>query len=42
MTSNGMMGGTGGMMWDMALVWILIVVALLFSIAALIKYLRRK
>ena len=37
-----MMNSMGGMMGGMALIWILIVVALLFSVAALIKYLRRK
>lgn len=37
-----MMGGTGGtiMMITMAVIWILMVAALLLSIAALIKYLR--
>lgn len=38
MMEHGMMG----MMWGMALIWILIVIALVLSIAALIKYLRRK
>jgi hypothetical protein len=33
-----MMGG--GMMWAMALVWLLLIVVLVLGIAALIKYLR--
>jgi len=34
---NHMMGG--GMMWGMALVWILVVVVLVLGAAALVKYL---
>ena len=41
MMQNGpMMGGGGMMMVGMGLIWLLIVVALLPSIAALLKYLR--
>jgi len=35
-----MMGGGWGMMMGMDLIWLLIIVALLLSIAALLKYLR--
>ncbi len=34
---NGMM--SGGMMWAMGLVWLLVVIVLLLTAAALIKYL---
>ncbi|WP_198137072.1 hypothetical protein [Nitrobacter hamburgensis] len=34
---NGMM--TSGMMWGMALVWLLVVAVLVLSMAALVKYL---
>ena len=37
---NGMMNGMGGMMVVGGIVWILVVVVLVLSIAALIKYLR--
>src|SRR5260221_9761438 len=37
---DGMM--SGGMMWAMGLVWLLVVVVLLLAAAALIKYLRGK
>lgn len=36
----GMMDGMGGMMmWGMGLVWLLVIVLLALSIAALVKYL---
>ncbi|MBO6669774.1 hypothetical protein [Parvibaculum sp.] len=36
----GMMDGMGGMMmWGMGLVWLLVIVLLVLSIAALVKYL---
>lgn len=36
----GMMDGLGwGMIWDMGLIWLLVVVLLVLGIAALIKYL---
>jgi hypothetical protein len=35
-----MMGMSGGMMWGMGLIWLLVVVFLLLGIAAAIKYLR--
>jgi hypothetical protein len=38
MDSGQMMGGVG--MWGMALVWLLILVALVLGIVALLKYLR--
>ncbi len=31
---------TGGMMWGMGLVWVLVILVLGLSVAALIKYLR--
>lgn len=34
-------GMSGGMMFGMGLVWILIVLVLILAVAALIKYLRR-
>lgn len=34
---DGMM--TGGMMWAMGLIWVLVIIVLLLSAAALIKYL---
>lgn len=36
----GMMDGTGGMMWMMVGVWLLVIIVLVLVIAALIKYLR--
>lgn len=35
---DGMMGS--GMMWGMALVWLLVIIVLGLGIAALVKYLR--
>jgi len=35
-----MMDGTGGMMWIMGGVWLLVIIVLVLVIAALIKYLR--
>ncbi len=40
MNCDGMMEGSAMMMIGMGLIWLLIVVALLFGIAALFKYLR--
>jgi hypothetical protein len=37
---NWMMDGTGGMMWGMGLLWLLLIVVLILAAAALIKYLR--
>lgn len=36
---NDMMGG--GMMWGVGLIWLLAVVVLVLTIAALVKYLRK-
>ena len=36
---NDMMNSMGGMMWAMGLVWVLVVLVLVLSAAALIKYL---
>lgn len=35
---HDMMDG-GGMMWDMGIVWLLVIVALVLGVAALVKYL---
>jgi hypothetical protein len=35
-----MMSNMGGMMWGMALVWLIIVVVLVLGAAALVKYLK--
>jgi uncharacterized membrane protein len=37
---NGMMNGIGGMMVVGGIVWILVVMVLVLSVAALLKYLR--
>lgn len=36
---DGMMGGSGGMMWGMGLVGLLLIVLLVLGVAALVKYL---
>ena len=36
---DGMMNMSGGVMWGMGLVWLLVVIALILAIAALVKYL---
>ena len=39
--NNGIMNGemmSGGMMWAMGLIWLLVIVLLVLSIAALVKY----
>lgn len=32
---------SGGMMWGMGLLWLLVVIVLVLAVAALIKYLRK-
>lgn len=36
---DGMMDGSGHMMWGMGLVWLLLIVVLILAAAALIKFL---
>jgi hypothetical protein len=37
---SGMMGDGFGMMWAGGLIWLLVLIVLVLSIAALVKYLR--
>ena len=38
--TDRMMDGMGGMMWGAGLLWLLVIVVLVLSAAALVKYLR--